>query len=85
MGKLYEEFRKFLDTATPEQLENARKRAELYKDVGPSVLEYVSEVLTFGNPVGAIKESKISNNSDPEYNSGFFNSQYYHGESFFFI
>ncbi len=43
MGKLYDEFRKFLDTATPEQLERARKKAELFKDVGPTVKDFCEQ------------------------------------------
>lgn len=85
MGKLLEEFKRFLATATPEELERARKKAELFKDVGPTVSEFVSAALTFGSPIGALQESKISNNKNPEYSSGFFNNQYYHGESFIFI
>ena len=43
MGKLYDEFLKFLATATPEELECARKKAELFKDVGPSIKEFCEQ------------------------------------------
>lgn len=43
MGKLYEEFKRFLATATPEELERARKKAELFKDVGPTVKDFVEK------------------------------------------
>lgn len=85
MGKLLEDFKKFLATASPEELDRAWKEVEQLKDVGPTVSEFVSAALTFGNPIGALQESKISNNENPEYSSGFFNTQYYHGESFIFI
>lgn len=84
MGKLLEELKRFIATATPEELERAWKEVEQFKDVGPTVSEFVSAALTFSNPVGALQESKISNNKNPEYTSGFFNNQYYHGESFIF-
>lgn len=85
MGKLLEEFKRFLAAATPEELERAREKAELFKEVGPIVSVHLSEVLSFGIPIGVLQESKISNNKNPEYSSGFFNNQYYHGESFIFI
>lgn len=72
MGKLLEELRNFLSTATPEQLEQAWKEVEQFKDVGPTITEFVSAALAFDSPIGALEEIKISNCKNPEYTSGFF-------------
>ena len=44
MGKLLEELRNFLSTATPEQLEQALKEVEQFKDVGPTITEYIENM-----------------------------------------
>lgn len=44
MGKLLEELRNFLSTATPEQLEQAWKEVEQFEDVGPTITEYIESV-----------------------------------------
>lgn len=72
MGKLLDELRKFLSTATPEQIEQAWKEVEQFKDVGPTISEFVSAALTFDSLIGAIEEIKISNCKNPELYSGFF-------------
>lgn len=82
MKELLEELKKFLETATPEELERAWNEVEQFKDVGPTVSEFVSAALNFCNPVGTLQESKISNNNNPEYTSGFFNPLYHYGKSF---
>lgn len=43
MGKLYEEFKRFLATATPEELERARNEVEQFKDVSPTVKDFVEK------------------------------------------
>ncbi|MBQ9674621.1 MAG: hypothetical protein IJV42_01705 [Bacteroidaceae bacterium] len=82
MKELLEELKKFLETATPEELERAWNEVEQFKDVGPTVSEFVSAALSFNNPVGILQESKILNNSNPEYTSGFFNPLHHYGKSF---
>lgn len=83
MKELLEELKKFLATATQEKLERAWNEVEQFKDVGPSFTEFVSSGLNFSNPVGTLQESKISNNNNPEYASGFFNPlHHYYGKSF---
>lgn len=44
MGKLLEELRNFLSTATPEQLEQAWKEVEQFEDVGPTITEYIENM-----------------------------------------
>ncbi len=41
MGKLYDSLKKFLDNATQEELDQAWKEVEQWKDVGPTVDEYI--------------------------------------------
>ena len=47
MGKLLEELRNFLSTATPEQLEQAWKEVEQFKDVGPTLDEFIENSRKF--------------------------------------
>lgn len=44
MGKLLEEIRNFLSTATPEQLEQAWKEVEQFEGVGPTITEYIKNM-----------------------------------------
>lgn len=46
MGKLLEELRNFLSTATSEQLEQAWKEVEPFKDVGPTLDEFIADAKT---------------------------------------
>lgn len=41
MGKLYDSLKKFFDNATQEELDQAWKEVERFKDVGPTVDEYI--------------------------------------------
>ena len=43
MGKLLEDFKKFLATASPEELDRAWKEIEQFKDVGPSVKDFCKQ------------------------------------------
>lgn len=45
MSKLVKELLNFLETATPEQLEENWKQLEKYSKVGPNVLEFVNKQL----------------------------------------
>ena len=44
MGKLLKELGKFLSTAIPEQLEQAWKEVEPFKDVGPTITKYIESM-----------------------------------------
>lgn len=44
MGTLSEQLKKYLATATPEQLEEDKKLLEKWKNVGPTVDEYLKDV-----------------------------------------
>lgn len=43
MRKLLEELKKFIATATPEELDQAWKEVEQFKDVGPSVKDFCEQ------------------------------------------
>jgi hypothetical protein len=45
MSKLVKELLNFLETATPEQLEENWKQLEKYSKVGPNALEFVNKQL----------------------------------------
>ena len=44
MGHLSEQLKQYLATATPEQLEEDRKLMEEYKNIGPTVEEYLQSI-----------------------------------------
>lgn len=45
MSKLVKDFLNFLDTATPEQLEENWKYLEKYSNIGPNAKEFVNKQL----------------------------------------
>ena len=44
MGHLSEQLKQYLATATPEQLEKDRKLMEEWKNIGPTVEEYLQSI-----------------------------------------
>ena len=44
MGHLSEQLKQYLATATPEQLEEDRKLMEEWKNIGPTVEEYLQSI-----------------------------------------
>lgn len=44
MGHLTEQLKRYLATATPEQLEEDKKLLEEYKNIGPTVEEYLESI-----------------------------------------
>ena len=44
MGHLSEQLKQYLATATPEQLEEDKKLLEEYKNIGPTVEEYLESI-----------------------------------------
>ena len=49
MGKLLEDLKHFLSMATSEQLEQAWKEVEPFKDVGPTMTEYIDNMKEMEN------------------------------------
>ena len=45
MSKLVQELLDFLETATPEQLEENLKHLEKYSNIGPNAIEFVNKQL----------------------------------------
>ena len=43
MKRLHEELKKFIATATPEELNQAWKEVEKFKDVGPSIKDFCKQ------------------------------------------
>lgn len=59
MGKLLEELKHFLSTATPEQLEQAWKEVEQFKDVGPTITEYIDNMKEIEEAYCSFEVSKL--------------------------
>lgn len=61
MGKLLEELKNFLFTATPEQLEQAWKEVEQFKDVGPTITEYIENMKEIKEDYVSFEVAKLLN------------------------
>ena len=61
MGKLLEELRNFLSTATPEQLEQAWNEVEQFKDVGPTITEYIENMKEIKEDYVSFEVAKLLN------------------------
>ena len=48
MRKLLEELKKFIATATPKELDQAWKKVEQFKDVGPTVKDFCEQYKKVG-------------------------------------